>query len=189
MSALAAWLAAGLGWQAMMTAMMAPVAWPWLRAAQRLAPAGTRLPAGRFALGYFTAWAPFSLLLAAAQLSAGGRLAGHRGAEAALLLGAGAWQLAPWKRACLRHCRNPLGFLLAGGAGGSLTRLGARHGIVCLGCCWALMATALGVGMMNLLWMAALAAATFAEQVLPGGARLRPLLGAALLVAGGVRLA
>ncbi len=57
-----------------------------------------------------------------------------------------------------------------------------------MGCCWALMLTALAVGVMSLWWMAALTAAAFVEQAVPGGARLRVPLGIALIVGGIARL-
>lgn len=181
-------LGAALAWQAMMTVMMAPTAYPWLRAAARLAPEGAAspLPAVDFGAGYFLAWMPFSLTLAAVQFALGQRLNDSAAWQGSLLLAAGLYQFVPLKRACLRHCRHPLSFLTQRWEGGppSLVVLGARHGLVCLGCCWALMATALAVGMENLLWMLVLALAVFAEQTLDGGAWLRPTLGLALAAIG-----
>ncbi|HUX67324.1 MAG TPA: DUF2182 domain-containing protein [Terriglobales bacterium] len=186
---LAGWLAMAAAWQTMMALMMAPTAWPWLRAARTLGQGASAAPAAEFGLGYLAAWLPFSLGLAGAQMALAARLAtpDWRGG---LLLAAGLYQFAPLKRACLRHCRNPLGALLQRWEAGPqrLWRLGAEHGLVCLGCCWALMATALGVGMANLAWMAALAAATFAEQALPRTGWLRPALGLGLAAAGGALL-
>ena len=183
------WLGMAALWQAMMTLMMAPTAYPWLRAAGRIGGGEVGAPAASFGLGYFVAWVPFSLALAAAQMGLASRLAtpDWRGG---LLLAAGLYQFMPLKRACLRHCRNPLGSLLERWESGppALWRMGAEHGLVCLGCCWALMATALGVGMANVAWMAALAAATFAEQTLPRTAWLRTALGVGLVAAGGALL-
>ncbi|MGH9481078.1 MAG: DUF2182 domain-containing protein [Terriglobales bacterium] len=181
---------ATLAWQLMMAAMMAPTAYPWLRAAGRLAPTPARFAALEFGAGYFVSWLPFSLALAVAQLALRGGWAHAAGWQGGLLLAAGLYQFAPLKRACLRHCRDPLSFLLRSwpGGGRSLLALGARHGLFCLGCCWALMATALAAGMANLLWMAALAVAAFGEQTLARGAWLRAALGLALIATGGVRL-
>lgn len=50
--------------------------------------------------------------------------------------------------------------------------MGARHGLVCVGCCWALMAVMFAVGAMSLTWMALLTAFMFAEKVLPKGRAL-----------------
>lgn len=178
-----AWLAMAALWQAMMVAMMAPTAYPWLRAAARMG-GGERAPALHFGAGYFAAWVPFSLLLAGAQLALAARLT-TTAWLGGLLLAAGLYQFAPLKRACLRHCRNPMGAWLARWPAPPLWRLGAEHGWFCLGCCWALMATALGAGMSNWAWMALLAALTFAEQTLPHTGWLRPLLGMGFILAGG----
>ena len=63
-----------------------------------------------------------------------------------------------------------------------------NHGVFCVGCCWALMAVALVVGMTDALWMIALTAAVFVEQVIPRGERIRIPVGLALIAAGIVRL-
>ena len=189
-----------LMWVGMMTAMMAPTAWPWLRAFQRLT--GVSTGAARvtstlwFGGGYLTAWLLYSIVAASLQLllTRAGWLSPHAtlipALAATVLIGAGVFQFTPWKSACLRHCRNPLTFLLArwrnGPAGGY--RLGLSHGWFCVGCCWALMATAFAVGLANLLWMFALTAAIFAEQVTRWGDRLRIPLGLALIAGGVVRI-
>ena len=41
------------------------------------------------------------------------------------------------------------------GARGAL-RMGLRHGVYCLGCCWALMCVLFVVGVMNLVWVGVL---------------------------------
>ena len=65
--------------------------------------------------------------------------------------------------------------------------MGLKHGAYCLGCCWALMALLFVAGVMNLLWVAAIALFVLVEKLAPGG----PLLGrvtSALLVAAGLVL-
>ena len=97
---------------------------------------------------------------------------------------AGAYQLSPLKRRCLARCRWPLGFLLRlAGYRGRLrdVRAGAVHGGYCLGCCWALMATLLAVGSMNLGWMLGLAALILLEKTRRFGAALAYAAGAALV--------
>ena len=86
----------------------------------------------------------------------------------------GAYQLTPLKGACLSHCRSPAGFLLTNWRDGVVgrIRMGLEHGLHCVGCCWALMALALVVGMGSLAWMAVLMAVMVAETALPFGARL-----------------
>jgi predicted metal-binding membrane protein len=88
-----------------------------------------------------------------------------------LFIVAGIYQFTPLKHACLSHCRSPFAFVLnhwRDGWGGAL-RMGTSHGLYCLGCCWVLMALLFAVDVMNLLWVAALAAFVFAEKLLPGG--------------------
>ena len=62
--------------------------------------------------------------------------------------------------------------------------MGLGHGLDCVGCCWALMALALVVGMINLVWMGLLMAVMVAETTLPFGARLTRPVGAGLVGAG-----
>ena len=84
------------------------------------------------------------------------------------------------------HCRNPLTYFLTrwrDGASGGF-RMGFHHGLFCVACCWALMATTLAVGVMSLWWMAALAVVTFAEQVSPWGDRVRSLSVSRMMAAG-----
>ena len=63
-------------------------------------------------------------------------------------------------------------------------RDGQRHGLYCLGCCWALMALLFVAGVMNLLWVAAIAVAVLVEKVVPGGDLVGRLAGVALVAAG-----
>ena len=65
-------------------------------------------------------------------------------------------------------------------------RMGVIHSAYCLGCCWALFAVLVAVGVMSLAWMALLTLVVFTEKVLPVGARAARVVGAALLVLGAV---
>ena len=190
-----------LMWLGMMTVMMAPVAWPWVRAFDRFDTRNRGAVArgaamGLFSAGYLAAWLLYSVAAALAQwgLQRAGAIdlsgAMRPLAGAIVLIGAGLYQFAPLKRACLTHCRNPISHFLTrwhGGPSGGF-RMGFGHGVFCAGCCWALMATALVVGVMNLWWMAALAAAAWAEQAVPRGDLARVPLGLGLVIAGAVRL-
>jgi predicted metal-binding membrane protein len=176
-----------LAWAAMMTAMMAPTAAPWVFAFHRFALArgdeARRLRSTlSFVAGYVLVWSLFGVALALVQT----QVAVPERWSGAVLIGAGVFQLTPLKRACLTHCRNPLGFLLTRWKNGppSPLDIGLRHGAYCLGCCWALMITCLAVGFTNLWWMAALAVLTFVEQATPRGASLRVPIGFALIAAG-----
>jgi predicted metal-binding membrane protein len=109
---------------------------------------------------------------------------------AVLLILAGIYQFSPLKLACLRSCRSPLAFLLGAwrpGLGGAFA-MGLRHGVLCLGCCWALMALLFVGGVMNVPWVAALAVAVAIEKLAPGGERIATWLGVGLILVGTARL-
>ena len=59
--------------------------------------------------------------------------------------------------------------------------MGVRHGLYCLGCCWALMLLLFVGGVMNLLWVAVIAAVVFVEKLLARGEWLRRAIGLAAL--------
>ncbi len=187
-----------LMWSAMMVAMMLPSALPTILLfgrASRNDPE-VRSPARRmltFAAGYVVAWAGFSVgasllqwglaeatLLSPMMVSASPWLGG------AILIVAGAYQWTPLKYACLRHCRSPLAFLAEHwqpGMPGAL-RLGLRHGLYCVGCCWALMLLLFVGGVMSLLWIGAITAFVLVEKLAPYGVQGGRLSGLALVLAG-----
>lgn len=169
-------------WGVMMIAMMLPSATPLLvlfARSQRLrmGAAEGSWRSGLLAAGYLVTWLGWSGLAAALQwglralllLSPGAALTSAV-AGGAVLVGAGLYQVTPWKQACLRHCQSPLGFLLARWREGRLGafRMGLSHGLYCVGCCWALMALLFVGGVMNLAWVAALALLILLEKVVPG---------------------
>lgn len=188
-------------WAAMMVGMMVPSATPMVltyTAWTRRGPAvGSRRAAvASFLSGYVVVWLGFSVLAATLQLALE-RLGvltamGATGATVGggVLVLAGAFQVTPAKQACLSRCRTPIGFLVAEwreGARGGLV-MGVRHGIYCLGCCWALMAVLFVVGTMHLVWMAVIAAFVLAEKLAPPVLRVRYVAGAALIGWGGVTI-
>lgn len=163
---------------------MLPAVRLYLRASAR-----TAAPTPFFLAGYLLVWTAVGVpaYLAWREVAPAvmdgeqwaGRLAG-----AALLLAA-VHQLSPLKDACLSRCRSPLGMFLRarGNLRNPLTavRLGSGHAVYCVGCCWAFMLVLVAVGVMEPLWMVAVAALIFSEKALPHGERVvRP---AALLLA------
>jgi predicted metal-binding membrane protein len=58
-----------------------------------------------------------------------------------------------------------------------------RQGLLCLGCCWALMAVMFAVGVMNLVWMAGLGVVMLVEKV-AGTTRFSRVVGAVLIAVG-----
>lgn len=91
-----------------------------------------------------------------------------------LLVGAGLYQLTPIKDLCLRACRTPFSFVLHHWRPGWIgaVRMGLRHGLVCLGCCWPLFALLIPLGVMNVGAMLAITALVLAEKTLRDGERI-----------------
>jgi len=187
-------------WSVMMMGMMLPSASPMVltfagvsrqRAAER-----PLLHTALFVGGYLLVWIGYSagaaLLQGALRTAA---LLTPIGASTSpllaggLLVGAGLYQWTPLKDTCLTGCRTPMGFLMAEwrpGRHGALV-MGLRHGWTCAGCCWATMALMFVLGVMNLLWMAALTAFCPVEKIAPAGDRVGRAAGA-LFIGWGVWL-
>ena len=168
-------------WAVMMTAMMVPTAAPMILGyaslnRRRRDPRPLFASTGVFLLGYLVIWSGFAALATVAQwgLHIGALLSPMMVSTspilgAALLLAAGIFQWSPIKYACLSNCRTPIGFLMTewrDGPRGALI-MGIRHGVYCLGCCWVLMGLLFVLGVMNLLWIAALAGFALVEKVAP----------------------
>jgi predicted metal-binding membrane protein len=179
------WAALGLflvAWQLMIAAMMLPSSLPLIRLFSRMAanqPRPLRAKAA-FLGGYGALWSGFGAAAFLGDLgihrlvNGWSWLAAHPSVIAgAVLLLAGAFQFSSLKDRCLTVCRHPGAYLLQhyqrGVRGGF--RLGAGHGVFCVGCCWALMLVAFAAGVANLWWMAALTAVMVFEKTGPGGRR------------------
>jgi predicted metal-binding membrane protein len=193
-----AWLVAGAGmldalpwtwghafamfamWVVMMAAMMLPSAVPVLvlHSAMAVRSGAGGSATGLFALGYLAVWSAFgavatalqfalahAALLSSAMRTTSALLAG------AVLVGAGVYQWSSLKRTCLAHCRSPLAFVMThwrDGASGAFA-MGAQHGLYCLGCCAVLMLLLFVGGVMNLGWIAGIAAFVLIEKFAPAG--------------------
>lgn len=180
----------------MMTAPAAPVLLLFARTHSSSEANGLPLAVLMFALGYITVWLGFSALAAILQLalhqatllspvmSASSPYLGG-----AILIAAGAYQLTPFKRACLTQCQTPLGFLMANWRSGNsgAFRMGLHHGAFCLGCCWALMLVLFVVGVMNLAWVAVIAAFILIEKITTSGVFVSRV-GAGIMIAFGLVL-
>ena len=185
-------------WAVMMAAMMLPSALPMIVTFVQLSErAGARARGHGFVAAYLLVWFGFSAAAVAAQWALQAMewidpmiVSTSAALSALLLLIAGVYQFSPLKRICLAKCRTPLGFLLGewreGTRGGFV--MGLRHGLFCVGCCWALMALLFVGGVMNLAWIAALSIAVAIEKMVPGGARLASVLGVVLIGAGAWRV-
>jgi predicted metal-binding membrane protein len=189
--------AIALMWGAMTLAMMLPSAAPMILTYAEIADAAARknepvVSPFTLAAGYMAVWFGFAavatlmqLVLARAALldpdatSAGGLFSG------AIFVGAGIYQFSALKQACLTQCRNPFSFFFTNWATTprGVFRLGLRQGLYCLGCCWAMMLVMFAVGVMNVVWMAALGVAMTMEKLV-SGKRFTRALGAILIAAG-----
>jgi predicted metal-binding membrane protein len=176
-------------WVTMMAAMMLPSAAPVALLVARLRDGAA---ACLFVVGYLISWALYGLAaygvyraLRAVAPSFVAWDARGPGVAGGALAAAGLYQLTPLKRSCLRHCRSPIGFLMRAhrGALGSV-RAGAGHGAYCIGCCFGLMVALFALGVMSLVWMAAVAAAILVEKTLPGGQRAAVALAGVLVALG-----
>ena len=182
-------------WTVMMAAMMLPSAAPMILMfakvnRQRAVRAAPALPVGAFVAAYLLIWTLFSLAATGVQwwLSSTEMLTMSmelvsRSAAAGLLLVAGVFQWTPLKRMCLQHCHTPFTFLMRywrDGRSGAF-EMGLRHGIYCVGCCWAVMALLFVAGVMNLLWVLALSALVLLEKLMP---KIAKPAGIAMMIAG-----
>jgi predicted metal-binding membrane protein len=187
-------------WAVMMIGMMTPSVAPMIliyaRVGRQAVMSGRPFAAsGWFVCGYLIAWFGFSLaatstqwvlertaLLTPMMASASAVLGGI------ILIAAGIYQWTSVKEACLSYCQAPLTFIMRHGgfradASGAVT-LGFRHGLYCIGCCWALMLLLFVGGIMNVLWIAALAGLVLLEKVVPFGKLVARIAGCVFIAAG-----
>jgi predicted metal-binding membrane protein len=188
-------------WVVMMIGMMTPSAGPIVLLYARVSRQAT-VQGKPFANtywffgGYLLAWTTFALAATLAQwavqrtslltpmMESASAIFGS-----ALLIAAGLYQWSPLKDTCLNQCQAPLQFIQRHGgfrrsAKGSLG-LGIRHGVYCVGCCWALMALLFVGGVMNLLWIALLTIFVLLEKIIPTGRMIPWVAGGVLVGSGG----
>ena len=187
----------GLMWSAMTLAMMLPSASPMILTYAEIGDTAARkgeriVSPFVLAAGYMLVWLGFAAAATLAQFaftraalldtgmaSASGLFSG------AIFIGAGAYQFSTLKHACLTQCRSPFPFFFTNWATTTrgVFRLGVKQGLYCLGCCWAMMLLMFAVGVMNVIWMAALGMLMTFEKI-GAGKRLSYALGVALIVTG-----
>ena len=163
----------------MMVAMMLPSALPMVLAYYSM----TRLENGRptkpadlvgtvaFLIPYILVWGLFGVLALFGLMAlgrVGSMLAGPTlPISAATLVAAGLWQVTRTKEICLSHCTSPMGFMLHHWRSGRIgaIRMGFRHSLYCIGCCWLMMLVLFISGSMSLAWMGGLSVAIFVEKL------------------------
>jgi predicted metal-binding membrane protein len=170
-------------WVVMMAAMMFPSISPMVvmyvriqkakRAKDQDAPFGATAV---FVGGYLLAWslaglAGYAVLWLGHEVSPAflGWDEAGRYVAGAVILAAATYQLTPLKDVCLSKCRSPVAFLLTAWKPGRIgaLRMGFAHGGWCVGCCWALMAALIALGVMSVGWMVFVAALIAVEKLLP----------------------
>jgi len=185
-------------WLVMMVAMMTPAAIPVLLIYGGVVRSSADAPAAPrrvwlLAAGYFTTWAAFSVgatvlqrLLSAVAIVTPMMEVDDGLAAGTLLALAGAYQLTPAKRSCLRLCRSAAAIVAddwCPGDAGAFS-MGVRHGFHCLGCCWALMLLLFVGGVMNLYVIGAITLVVLVEKLGPGEPYVSSALGVLLVAAG-----
>jgi predicted metal-binding membrane protein len=187
-------------WTVMMVGMMVPSASPmvliYARVARQARARGKPFAATAwFAGGYLFAWTAFALVATTVQWALERALlltpmmaSASNVFGGALLVAAGLYQWTPLKYACLSQCQSPLIFIQRHGGfrrePRASFRLGAEHGLYCIGCCWALMALLFVGGVMNVLWIAGIAILVLIEKIIPAGRWISWITGTALMGAG-----
>ena len=191
-----------LMWCAMALAMMIPTAVPMIMTYAGLAETNghARERAASIAAlsaGYTSVW--IGLAFAASVLQCGliralaldPTIGAANGLfSGAVFIGAGAYQFSALKSTCVTLCQRPSRLFLAhwSATPAGAFRLGARQGLYCLGCCWAMMAVMFAVGTMNVVWMAGLGTLMTLEKV-STTTRLSRITGAVFFAIGGAFIA
>ena len=186
-----------LMWGAMTLAMMLPSAAPMILTYAEIADTAARkgepvVSPFLLALGYAVVWLGFALAATVVQVAltrvalldtgmapVSGLFSG------ALFIAAGLYQFSALKHACLTQCQHPFQFFFANWQTTSrgVFGLGVRQGLFCLGCCWAMMAVIFAVGVMNVIWMAAIGIVMTIEKI-GTGKRFSYAVGGALIAIG-----
>ena len=181
-----------LMWALMTLVMMSTTAVPVLQSLHSITQNASSLIWWAFVLGYSVIWFGFalgasSMQLAVAELNlfdAHKQL--NRAFSGALLIIAGLYQFSTLKQRCQSECLAPMQFFLRhwrDGVSGGL-KMGLRHGVTCVGCCWALMLLAFVGGLTNI-WFMVLSAAVMAIEKFPViGRRVTTPLGVLITVWG-----
>ncbi|NNE98541.1 MAG: DUF2182 domain-containing protein [Pyrinomonadaceae bacterium] len=185
-------------WSVMMAGMMTPIVSPTVliyaavarKAARQNSPVAPTLI---FVFGYLFIWTVFSLGATIAQfaldqaaLLSPMMVSTSSWLGASLLIAAGVYQFLPIKKKCLSRCRSPVDFIARNWQKGHFGAfgMGIKHGVFCLGCCWVLMLLLFVGGVMNLLWIALIAAFVLVEKLLPGGDTGGRIVGVLMIVSG-----
>ncbi len=186
-----------VAWQVMTVAMMLPASLPLIQLFAKVTQAQQALVLPVFLAAYLAVWTGFALVTCLGDLGLHYLIdllpwLAQRPwlISGATLLLAGAFQFSHLKEHCLKACRHPLSFLTHYYQRGlkAAWNLGIRHGLYCLGCCWALMLVMFGLGVGHLSWMLLLTGVMVVEKISPWSRVLVPVVGVLSLVWGALTL-
>lgn len=184
-------------WALMTLVMMSTTVVPILRSLNDITSNGSQTIWWAFVAAYSIVWLGFSLVASSMQillaeldlLDSHNRL--NQLLSGGLLVTAGLYQFSSLKERCQSECVAPMQFFLRhwreGISGGF--KMGLRHGVTCVGCCWALMLLAFVGGLTNI-WFMVFSAAVMAIEKFPMvGRKLTIPLGVLITLWGVVVLA
>jgi len=181
-----------LMWMLMTLVMMSTTAVPVLMSLRSITSNASQQIWWAFVFGYALIWLGFalaasSLQLAIAELNLFDSQNGlNKILSAVLLITAGSYQFSSLKQRCQSECVAPMQFFIRhwrDGVSGSF-KMGLRHGVTCVGCCWALMLLAFVGGLTNI-WFMVLSATVMAIEKFPViGRRITLPLGVLITVWG-----
>lgn len=198
--AFGSWMA---GWALMAVAMMLPPLLPLLRAAERLLQdRGDRTAliltlvmafVGVWIVAGGAMFAAGSALRAGLDALSGGVPLRTDIAAGVAAIAAGAFQFTPLKMACMDACRSPAAVMMVDWRDGdplrSAMRVGVRYGMICVGCCWAMMTLGVLVGTLMLPIMVLCALMMTLERLAPTVRPLVPLQAGFAILVGALLLA
>ena len=184
-------LAIVAAWFAMTAAMMTPTTIPMLNSLREILGNASQDTWWMFVAGYVFMWSSFALVGGGLQiaLSHTELLSDHgtltsRSLTAGVLALAGVYQFTPIKNMCRDLCLRPMTFFMSHWRSGQVGgfKMGVRHGVVCIGCCWALMLLAFVGTASHWGFMALVTAIMVVEKLPKYGAKVTAPIGIALLV-------
>lgn len=103
-----------------------------------------------------------------------------------ILILSGVYQFTSLKNKCIGYCESPLSFFMRRWDKGTFgaIKMGAYHGLYCLGCCWPYFLIMVVLGWMNLGWMGLFALIIFGEKIWSKGIWIARAVGIALMILG-----
>jgi predicted metal-binding membrane protein len=119
------------------------------------------------------------------------RLLGNNSNQLGIIFGSiliisGIYQFSPLKNKCIGYCESPLSFFMKRWNNGKIgaVKMGAYHGLYCLGCCWPYFLIMMALGWMNLMWMGLFTLIIFGEKMWSKGIWIARAVGISLIITG-----